>query len=248
MAVSFILEEGFSMVEIEKIAGSMGHEAARSGIRIVAADTKVVPKGHGDKIFITTTGIGRVLEGLENLPGGDLIIPGDHIIVTGPIGDHGAAIFASRAPGILNTEIQSDCAQIFPLIQEIGEVTTAVHFMRDPTRGGLATVLCEITENRDWGIMLDESLIPVRPGVKAICDLAGLDALYLACEGRMVIICKPESSAVIIAILKKSPLGTDASLIGTVGAENPGRVVMKTAIGGLRVITMLAGDPLPRIC
>ena len=248
MAVSFILEEGFSLEELKKIASSMGQEAALNGMKIVAADTKVVPKGHGDKIFITTTGIGKVLEGLENIPTGDLILPGDHIIVTGPIGDHGAAIFATRAPGILNPDIQSDCAQVFQLIPEIGELISAVRFMRDPTRGGLATVLCEITENRGWGIMLNESAIPVRPGVKAICDLAGLDPLYLACEGRMVMMCKPESSADIITLLKKNPLGTDASLIGTVSAENPGRIIMKTVIGGMRVITMLAGDPLPRIC
>lgn len=248
MAVSFILEEGFPLAELERIACSMADETRQMGIDIVTADTKVVPKGHGDKIFITTTGLGKILEGYESVSTGENIRPGDHVIVTGPVGDHGAAIFASRAPGILKTEIQSDCACVFPMINEIMDWRKAIRFMRDPTRGGMATVLCEITENRDWGILLEESAIPVRPGVKAICDLAGLDPLYLACEGRIIIITAPESSIEIVRLLNGMIQGAGASVIGTVTGENTGRVAMKTEIGGTRVITMLAGDPLPRIC
>ncbi len=248
ITASFILEEGFSMTELEMIVSSMSSEIKNLGIALVAADTKVVPSGLCDKIYITTTGIGTVIPDLEQVSGGKGIQPGDRIILSGTIGDHGAAIFCARFPGQILTTIMSDCACVYPLIEMISSFGTGIRFMRDPTRGGLATVLCEVTEKQAWGITIMESMIPVRNEVAGLCDLTGLDPLYLANEGKFILIAAESISNEILTSLRSHPLGENACEFGVVTRENPGRVILETPIGGRRLLTMLSGDPLPRIC
>jgi len=248
MAVSFILEEGFELEDLTTIARSMAATANANNVALVAADTKVVPRGKGDKVFITTTGIGRLLTGLEQVSYGAGIRPGDKVIVSGTVGDHGASIFASRLEQPPATPVLSDCASVLPIMGGLCDLAEHIRFMRDPTRGGTATVLCEITEKQNWGIRLIERSIPVDGKVSGLCRLAGLDPLYLACEGRVICIASPEKGEEVIRRMKTCPAGLNACEIGTITSENPGRVVMETTIGGTRLITMLSGDPLPRIC
>ena len=248
IAASFILEEGLELSVLDKIAASMAHEIQKLGICLIAADTKVVPAGQCDKIYITTTGIGTVIPGLEQVSNGKGIQPGDRIILSGTIGDHGAAIFCARYPEQILTTIDSDCACVYPLIEMISTFGTGIRFMRDPTRGGLATVLCEISEKKAWGITIREKLIPVKNEVAGLCDLVGLDPLYLANEGKFILVADESISDQVLAALRSHPLGKNACEIGLVTRVNPGRVIMETLIGGARVLTMLSGDPLPRIC
>lgn len=245
---TFILEEGLEISVLERIVSSIAHETEQLGSFVIAADTKVVPAGQCDKIFITTTGIGNVIPGLEQVSGGKGIQPGDRIILSGTIGDHGAAIFCARFPGQILTSVKSDCACIYPLIEMITSSGARIRFMRDPTRGGLATVLCEVSEKKDWGITIKECLIPVRNDVAGLCDLVGLDPLYLANEGKFLLIASESVSNEIITALRSHPLGKNACEIGLITRENPGSVVLETPIGGRRLLTMLSGDPLPRIC
>lgn len=248
IAASFILEEGLEISDLETIARSMADEARQNHTALVAADTKVVPRGKGDKIYITTTGIGRIMDGFETVSSGSGIRPGDRIIVSGTVGNHGASIFTARLPEPVLTPIASDCASVFPMIERLKPLSDQIRFMRDPTRGGIATVLCEIAEKQDWGIRLEESLMPVDEKVAGLCRLSGLDPLYLACEGRMVCIAGEEAAGETVNCLKSQENGRSACIIGTITGENPGRVIMETVIGGTRLISMLSGDPLPRIC
>jgi len=245
---SFILEEGFDLSVLEKIIASMAHETKKLGIFLIAADTKVVPSGLCDKIYITTTGIGTVYPDLEQVSNGKGIHAGDRIILSGTIGDHGAAIFCARYPEHILTTIESDCACIYPLMELISCFGTGIRFMRDPTRGGLATILCEVTEKKAWGITIKESLTPVKDEVAGLCDLVGLDPLYLANEGKFILIADESISNQVITALRSHPLGKNACEIGVITRENPGRVILETRIGGARLLTMLSGDPLPRIC
>ncbi|MCX6224729.1 MAG: hydrogenase expression/formation protein HypE [Bacteroidia bacterium] len=248
LTASFILEEGLEISVLEKIVSSMAHETEQLGILLIAADTKVVPTGQCDKIYITTTGIGTVIPDLEQVSNGQGIQAGDRIILSGTIGDHGAAIFCARYPEHILTTIESDCACVYPLIEMISSFGTGIRFMRDPTRGGLATVLCEVTEKKAWGITINESLIPVRNEVAGLCDLVGLDPLYLANEGKFILVADESISNQVLTALRSHPLGKSACEIGVVTRENPGRVILETPIGGSRLLTMLSGDPLPRIC
>ncbi len=248
VTASFILEEGLDMSVLEQIVISMAHETKKLGIPIVSADTKVVSAGQCDKIYISTTGIGTIIPELEQVSTGEGIKPGDRIILSGTIGDHGTAIFSARFPGQILTEIPSDCSSIFPLVERITRFGTRIRFMRDPTRGGLATVLCEVAEKQPWGISIQESRIPVRPEVAGVCDLVGLDPLYLANEGKVLLIVDETVSSDVISSLRSHPLGQDACVIGVITQQNQGRVVMETLITGTRLLTMLSGDPVPRIC
>ncbi|MFH0761844.1 MAG: hydrogenase expression/formation protein HypE [Bacteroidota bacterium] len=248
IAASFILEEGLEISDLENIARSMAKEADQNNTALVAADTKVVPRGKGDKVYITTTGIGRIMNGFDGVASGSGIRPGDRVIVSGTVGDHGASIFTARLTEPVLTPILSDCASVFPMIEMLKPFSDQIRFMRDPTRGGIATVLCEVTEKRNWGIRLEEVLMPVDDKVSGICRLSGLDPLYLACEGRVVFVASAEAAGEIVSRLKSCQDGKNACMIGTITVENPGRVIMETLIGGTRLISMLSGDPLPRIC
>ena len=248
LTLSLILEEGMDLDDLEQIAASVGQQCLDDQVQLVAGDTKVVHRGQCDKVFITTTGIGRVLEGFFTGNQKNSIQPGDHILISGTVGDHGASIFSARYPDQIFTPILSDCASLFPLLNAIQPEAPSIRFMRDPTRGGLATVMAEIVEKQAWGVLLEESRIPYRSDVAALCELTGFDPLYLANEGKMVIITDPAVSEVILDKLRKHPLGREAQRIGRITVENRGKTVLQTAIGGKRLLTMLTTDQLPRIC
>lgn len=248
LSVAFILEEGLEFSLLDEIVQTMAETARQAGVRIVCGDTKVVGKGQCDKMFITTSGIGEVRKEYEDVGSGKKILPGDLVIITGTIGDHGMAVLAARNQLGFKSDLQSDSAPLNLLIQPILDAGLPVHFMRDPTRGGLASVLCEIIQNRPFGIEIDETLIPVSEPVLGMCELYGFDPLYIANEGKMVMIIPENKGIELLQLLRKSEQGRNAAIIGRVTNENHGKVVMKTAIGGTRLITMLAGEQLPRIC
>jgi hydrogenase expression/formation protein HypE len=237
----FILEEGLPLADLERFVRSMAAAAAAANVAVVAGDTKVVPRGKADGCFITTAGIGALAPGVQL--GADRARPGDQVLVSGTIGEHGAAILATRAGIDLETPIVSDCAPLASQILPLLERPAGLHAMRDPTRGGLATVLCEIAEASGVELRIDEASIPVSEPVRAACELLGLDPLYLACEGRFVLVATPEAAQRAIELLQGQP----AAIIGEVRAGEA-RVVARTPIGAHRLVTMLASDPLPRIC
>jgi hydrogenase expression/formation protein HypE len=246
LSAAFILEEGLPVADLRRIAESMASAAARVGVPIVAGDTKVVEKGSGDGVFITTTGIGLVL------PAVDLSAsharPGDAIILSGSIGDHGIAILTQRQGLELDGALESDSAPLHCLVKAILGVTLAVRCMRDPTRGGLASALNEIAKQSKVGITIDETALPVHDVVRGACELLGLDPLYVANEGKLVAVVPAESADAVVSAMRAHPLGVEAAVIGTVGQSHPGMVTMRTAFGTTRVVDLLAGDQLPRIC
>jgi len=248
LSVSFILEEGFSLDELEKIVSSMGSTAREAGVPVVTGDTKVVPRGKADKIFITTSGVGRVPEQLSEIAYGTGVRAGDRVIVNGTLGDHGIAVLLKRESFHFHTDVRSDCANLFPLVSELTGSPAGIHFMRDATRGGLATVLCELTGLHPVGIELNERAIPVNPSVRSVCELLGMDPLYIANEGKVVIVVAEEMAEELVGIMRNHPLGRDAAIIGQITAVHTGKVIMKTAMGGTRWIDYLTGDQLPRIC
>jgi hydrogenase expression/formation protein HypE len=246
LAAGFILEEGLPLAELRRIVESMGRAAQDAGVAIVAGDTKVVEQGSGDGVFITTTGVGIVPPGVN--PSGDRAEPGDRIIVSGTIGDHGVAIMSQRENLGFATAIESDTAALHGLVETMLAVAPDLHCLRDPTRGGLATTLNELAEQSGVGMVIEESAIPVREGVAAACELLGLDSLYVANEGKLVAICAPADVDRVLEAMRAHPLGRDASVIGTV-QEDPHRFVqMATTFGGTRVVDWLVGEQLPRIC
>lgn len=247
LSCGLIIEEGFSRKELAAIMNSMRNAADIAGVRIVTGDTKVVPRGKGDKIFINTSGIG-VLNGQRPLSGADAK-PGDRIIVSGTVGDHGIAVMAAREGLSLTTELKSDCAALNGLVRVILEAGgDAVRVLRDPTRGGVATTIKEIALQSDVTITLDEESIPVNPFVKGFCSILGLDPLYVANEGKLLAIVAPETADAILTAMKNHPLGVNAAVIGEVLPAKGGRVEIMTSVGGRRSVEMLAGEQLPRIC
>jgi hydrogenase expression/formation protein HypE len=248
ISTGFILEEGFAHSDLQLIVESMAAEARAAGVSIVTGDTKVVPRGKCDKIFINTAGIGYIDPMHEHIGSGRTVRPGDRIIINGTIGDHGMAILAARKELNLTSSIESDCASLNGLIREMIETSSGVRFMRDATRGGLATVLAELAERTRYGVSISEEAIPVNPKVRAICEILGFDPLYVANEGKVVIVAERREAESILAIIQKHPLGADACIIGEVTAEYPGKAWMQTAIGGKRILDMLSGEQLPRIC
>jgi hydrogenase expression/formation protein HypE len=256
LSAAFILEEGFPTDELRKIAASMAAAAAASGVTIVTGDTKVVEKGKGDGLFVNTTGIGIVPEGLRL--SASLAQPGDRVILSGPIGDHGIAILAKREGLAFDTEIQSDSAPLYGLVAAMlaasSESPAGIRCMRDPTRGGLSSALNEIAAQSGVSIQIEESKIPVREEVCGACELLGLDPLYVANEGKLIAIVAPEAADGILAAMREHERGEEAALIGTVspggrdGSRRAGLVSMKTAFGSNRIVDLLAGDQLPRIC
>jgi len=246
LSASFILEEGFALSELARIVESMARAAREAGVPIVTGDTKVVEQGKGDGVFITTTGVGVVPPGVNI--SGDRAQPGDAILVSGFIGDHGMAIMSKRESLAFDTEIVSDTAALHGLVASMIEAVSDIHVLRDPTRGGLATTLNEIAKQAGVGMMLGEAAIPVQPQVNAACELLGLDPLYVANEGKLIAICAPEHADLLLAAMRAHPLGAKAARIGEVHADPHHFVQMKTGFGGRRIVDWLSGEQLPRIC
>jgi len=248
LTASFIIEEGFPIEDLDRIAASMRQCADEADVQIVAGDTKVVEKGKADKVFISTTGIGIKQKDLSI--GGQHAEPGDSVFISGTIGDHGIAVLAARNELGFSTEIQSDVAPLNDLIQDILSVSDNIHVLRDPTRGGVATTLNEIAAQSNVRITLDETTLPIRREVQGACDLLGFDPLYVANEGKVLIISKASDDEAILAALRDHPLGKYGRKIGTVASieGNAPIVLMKTVIGGTRIVDMLTGAMLPRIC
>ncbi len=246
LSAGFILEEGYPLSDLEKIVASMGNASKKAGVPIVTGDTKVVEKGCGDGVFITTTGIGVIPDGVNI--SGDLAEPGDAIIVSGNIGDHGVAIMSSRENLQFETKIQSDSASLHTLIKAMVDEVPDIHCLRDPTRGGLATTLNELAQQSKVGMKLQESDIPVDPAVTAACELLGLDPLYVANEGKLICICKQQDAEKLIKVMHNHRLGKKAAIIGEVVEDQHGFVQLQTNFGGNRIVDWLVGEQLPRIC
>ncbi len=246
LSAGFILEEGFPLSDLERIVRSMAHAAAEAGVQVVTGDTKVVERGKGDGVFITTTGIGVVPEGVNI--SGEQARPGDAILLSGTIGDHGVAIMSNRENLSFETTIESDSAALHTLVAEMVEAVPAIRCLRDPTRGGLATTLNELALQSGVGMRLQESAIPLNPAVSAACELLGLDPLYVANEGKLICICPAEHAEQLLAVMRAHPLGGRAARIGEVVEDPLGFVQMETRFGGSRMVDWLAGEQLPRIC
>jgi len=246
LSAAFILEEGFPVESLRKIIASMKEAAHHSDVQIVTGDTKVVEKGSCDGMFINTAGIGVVKTGL--CLSGDQARPGDVILLSGPVGDHGVAILAEREGLSFESEIMSDTAPLHFLIADLLATGAAIRCMRDPTRGGVASALNEIAQTSRVGIQLEERAIPVRPEVRGACELLGLDPLYIANEGKLLVVSAPDDAPTLLATMVGHPLGVGASIVGKVTNANPGLLTMRTALGAVRIVDMLANDPLPRIC
>ena len=246
LTCGFIIEEGFAMADLERIVASMGQAAKKAKVRIVAGDTKVVPRGTADKIFINSTGIGQVLA--NPAPSGHRAKPGDAVIISGTLGDHGLTVLSHRQGLSFEAPVQSDCASLNHLTLKLIEALPKVHVLRDPTRGGLATSLNEIAQQSSVGIVLDETAIPVSEVVRAGCDILGLDPLYLANEGKLICVLPEKYAQQALTIMRRDPLGRQARVIGSVVADRPGKVVLRTGMGGHRMLGMLEGEQLPRIC
>lgn len=246
ITAGFVIEEGFPIGDLEKIVIGMKNAADEAGIQIVAGDTKVVEKGSGDGVFITTTGIGFRPKGI--LIGGERAIPGDAILISGTIADHGMAVITARGELGLESSIQSDVAPLNHLIQRLLSSAPHVHVMRDPTRGGLATTLNEIADQSKVGITIEEDLVPISPAVRSTCEVLGFDPLYVANEGKVIVILPEDEAELALKRLRKEKYGLMATRIGHVTKDNPGLVLLKTVIGGTRILDMLSGEMLPRIC
>jgi hydrogenase expression/formation protein HypE len=246
LSCAAIVEEGVTIELLKQVAASMARTARAAGVRIVTGDTKVVPRGACDQLFITTTGIGVIRAGIDL--GVDRARPGDVVLVNGMLGDHGAAILCARGDMALDTPIDSDCAPLHDLIATLLRAAPGIRFMRDATRGGLATLLNEVADASRVAIEIDEALTPIRDEVKGFCEILGLDPLYLANEGKIAVIAPPEQAETALAAMRAHPLGAGAIAIGHACAGEPGRVTMRTMIGGRRIVDMLVGEQLPRIC
>lgn len=249
LSAGFIIEEGFSLNDLEKIVQSMAAEAANAKVEIVTGDTKVVKKGQCDKLYINTSGIGWGIEKVSHLWGKPNLEDGDALIVSGFLGDHSAAILSARNNITFETELISDVAPlnelILPLYEEFGN---SIEFIRDITRGGLATILNEICNNNSFGIQVSEEKIPVRQEVSGFCEIFGFDPLYLANEGKIVLVVKNNQAENILKKMRNLPFGNNSGIIGWITNKNPGKVLLETAVGGHRILDMLSGEMLPRIC
>ncbi len=248
ISAGFIIEEGFPYDDLETIVSTMAEEARNAGVIIATGDTKVVNKGQCDKLFINTSGIGILEEKYRPISSGETIQTGDGILINGSIADHGMTIMAARNFGNFTTDIKSDCAALNHMIREILDAGCRVKFMRDATRGGLATVLCELAEHNNLGIEVYEQHVFVRENVRGICELLGFDPFYVANEGKVVMVVAGNDAEKALQIMKQNESGKEASIIGTITGQPKGKAIMKTAIGGTRIIDMLAGEQLPRIC
>jgi hydrogenase expression/formation protein HypE len=246
LSAGFILEEGMSLDRLAAIAGSMGAAARRAGVKLVAGDTKVVDRGHGDGVYINTSGFGIIPEGVDIGP--MRAQPGDVIIVSGTIGDHGIAILSVREGLEFGAPIESDTAPLNGLVADMLDETRTIHVLRDPTRGGVASALNEIARASQVGIVIDERKLPVQDAVRAACELLGMDPIYVANEGKLIAIVPPADADRLLARMRAHPQGRQAAIIGHVTADHPGMVAARTGIGGTRIVDMMVGEQLPRIC
>lgn len=243
---AFVIEEGFEMARLEEIAAAMEETAAIAGVKIVAGDTKVAGKGQVDGCFITTTGIGHIQEGLST--SGAFAKPGDAVIVSGDVGRHGCTILLARNEFGIEADVTSDCAPLWANVEAMAAATKDIHVIRDATRGGVGTVLYEIAEQSHVGIRLNTESIPVQDGVRGVCGMLGLEPLYLACEGRLVIFAPKEHAPAIVEALRACPNSENAAVIGEVTDEMPGSVILRTEIGAETMLSRPTGELLPRIC
>jgi len=246
LSVAFIIEEGFSMDELRRVVESLRRAAEEVGVQVVTGDTKVVEKGKGDGLFINTTGVGSVRDKVDL--SANRARPGDKVLLSGSIGDHGIAILAQREGLEFETEIRSDSAALHTLVSVMLGVTREIRCMRDPTRGGVSSTLNEIAQQSRVGIEIEEASLPIHEQVRGACELLGLDPLYVANEGKLIAIVPPENADAVLQAMKRHYLGTEAQIIGTVLDAHPGLVTMRTPLGTTRIVDMLSGDQLPRIC
>jgi len=246
LSVGFIIEEGLPLETLRRILASMHKAAEEAGIQIVTGDTKVVPNGAADKLFINTAGIG--VPYTKNIPSGGRAEIGDQIIINGPIAEHGITVMASREGLAMDLALQTDSAPLNGLVEKIMTVSENIHVLRDPTRGGIATTLNEIARQSSVGIRIDENQVPIAPAVASACEILGLDPLYIANEGKMLVICSLDDTHRVLETMRAHKYGRESRIIGSVLKEPKNRVFLKTVIGGQRVIDMLTGEQLPRIC
>jgi len=246
LSAGLVLEEGFPMADLERVVAGMAEACRGVGVALVTGDTKVVDRGKGDGIYVNTSGVGRVRDGVTVGPA--RAVEGDAVLVSGPVGDHGIAVMAAREGIDFETSLVSDSAPVVAPVRALLEAVPDSHVLRDPTRGGLATALGEIAVSSKVGIRLEEAEIPVRDEVRGACELLGFDPLYVACEGRFLAVVPGEQADAALAAVRSQPGGEGARLIGRVAAEDPGRVVMRTRIGSHRLLERLSGEQLPRIC
>jgi hydrogenase expression/formation protein HypE len=246
LSAALIIEEGFSVEQLQTIIEAMGKAAEHAGVAVVTGDTKVVPRGAADKLFINTSGVGLVPDGVE--VASHKARPGDQIILSGSIADHGVSVLALREGLSFQTSVQSDTAPLNHMVRAMFATGRGVHVLRDPTRGGLGTALNEIAEKSSVGLRIHEDRIPVKAEVAGLCELLGLDPLYLANEGKLIAFVASGDAAAVLKAIQSDPYGRDAAVIGEVIEEHPGKVFMNTRIGGTRIVDMLTGEQLPRIC
>ncbi len=246
LSAAFVLEEGFPISELREIVQDMADAAAAAGVQIVTGDTKVVPKGAADGLFITTAGVGLVPAGRQLSPGS--VRPGDRVLISGTMGDHGMAVMLARGDLAIEADIRSDTAPVNGLVEVLLDAAPATRWLRDPTRGGVGTVCNELAQDTNVGVVLDEERLPVRPMVAGACEMLGIDPLYVANEGKFLAVVAPEEADRAVAALRSHPLGHDATEIGQIVAEPAATVVVRTGFGGTRIVDKLVGDPLPRIC
>ncbi len=246
LSAAFVLEEGFPIATLREVVADMAEAAAGAGVSIVTGDTKVVDRGAADGMYISTAGVGLIPAGRELSAA--KVSPGDILLSSGPIGDHGMAVMLARGDLALEADIVSDTAPLHQLMEALLEAAPSTRWLRDATRGGVGTVCNELARDANLAVVLEETALPVRPQVAAACELLGIDPLYVANEGRFVAVVAPEEADTALAALRHSPHGSDAVVIGEVLSDPPGVVVLRTAFGGTRIVDMLVGDPLPRIC
>ena len=246
LAAGFILEEGFPLSDLRRIVNSMAKASQDACVPVIAGDTKVVERGKGDGVFITTTGIGVLASGIDI--SGDRALPGDKILVSGTLGDHGVAIMSLRENLSFGTTIESDTAALHQLVEQMVAAVPEIHCMRDPTRGGLSTTLNELAQQSGVGMQIREADLPIRTQVKGACEILGLDPLYVANEGKLVAICAAQQAEALESVMRAHPLGRDAAIIGEVCEDPHHFVEMQTEFGGMRIVDWLSGEQLPRIC
>jgi hydrogenase expression/formation protein HypE len=246
LSAGFILEEGFPVADLERIVGSMAAAAERAGVQVVTGDTKVVQRGKADGCYVNTAGVGVIERPLEL--GVAAARPGDAVIVSGPIGEHGITIMLARGELDIESEVTSDTAPLNGLVERLLDAAPGVRGLRDATRGGVATICNEVARAAGVAVVVDEDAVPVRPDVRGACELLGIDPLYVACEGRLVAIVDGDQVDAAMGALRSHPLGEGAAVIGRVRDDPPGLVLLKTSFGGTRIVDLLVGDPLPRIC
>lgn len=246
LSAGFILEEGFPVADLERIVGSMAAAAERAGVQVVTGDTKVVQRGKADGCYVNTAGVGVIERPVEL--GVATARPGDAVLVSGPIGEHGITIMLARGELDIESEVESDTAPLNGLVERLLDAAPGVRGLRDATRGGVATICNEVARAAGVAVVVDEDSVPVRPDVRGACELLGIDPLYVACEGRLVAIVDGDQVDAAMAALRSHPLGEGAAVIGRVRDDPPGLVLLKTSFGGTRIVDLLVGDPLPRIC